>query len=54
MLDNSLSITNARKIVDTRNKLIHSYDEVDQIIIWEIVVKHLPTLKKEITVLLAT
>lgn len=53
-LDNSLSITNARKIVDTRNKLIHSYDEVDEMIIWEIVIKHLPILKNEVTVLLAS
>lgn len=28
-------IENARKIVDTRNWVIHAYDSVDEIIIWE-------------------
>lgn len=52
-LDENLPITNARKIVDTRNKLIHGYDEVDMMLIWEIVVKHLPVLIAEIRPLLA-
>lgn len=52
-LDEHLPITNARKIVDTRNKLIHGYDEVDMMLIWEIVVKHLPVLIAEIRPLLA-
>jgi uncharacterized protein with HEPN domain len=47
-----LPVTNARKIVDTRNKLIHGYDEVDSVLIWEIVVVHLPVLKREVTSLL--
>lgn len=51
-LDERLPITNARKIVDTRNKLIHGYDEVDMTLVWEIVVKHLPILIEEIRPLL--
>lgn len=35
-LNKGLPITNARKIVDTRNKLIHGYDEVDMILVWEL------------------
>lgn len=31
-IDNSIKISNARKIVDTRNKIIHGYDEVDDIL----------------------
>lgn len=51
-LDANLPITNARKIVDTRNKFIHGYDEIDKVMIWEIVVKHLPILKTEVQTLL--
>ena len=45
-------IKNARKIVDTRNWVIHSYDSVDDVVIWNIVSKHLPKLKIEIDELL--
>ena len=31
-IDNSIKISNARKIVDTRKKIIHGYDEVDAIL----------------------
>lgn len=47
-----LPITNARRIVNTRNKLIHGYDSVDNAEIYTIVVKHLPILKSEIETLL--
>jgi uncharacterized protein with HEPN domain len=30
-----LEITNARKIVDTRNRIIHGYDSVSEAIIWQ-------------------
>ncbi len=46
--DPDLEIENARKIVDTRNWVIHGYDKVDDVIIWGIISKHLPKLKKEI------
>ncbi len=46
--DPDLEIENARKIVDTRNWVIHGYDKVDDVIIWEIISKHLPKLKEEI------
>lgn len=43
-----LQIEHARRIVDTRNWVIHGYDRVDDVIIWGIVVNHLPKLQKEI------
>lgn len=46
--DSSLEISNARKIISFRNFIIHSYDNVENEIIWGIVKKHLPLLKKEI------
>jgi uncharacterized protein with HEPN domain len=52
-LDNSIHLTNSRKIVDTRNRIIHGYDTVSDDIIWGIVIKQLPLLKSEIENLLA-
>lgn len=43
-----LNFENARKVVDTRNWVIHGYDKVDDVIIWGIVINHLPKLQKEI------
>lgn len=47
-LNPEIHINNARKIVDTRNWVIHGYDSVDNVIIWGIVLNHLPLLYKEI------
>lgn len=47
-----LDISNARKFVDVRNRIIHGYDSVSDDVIWGIVIKHLPILRKEIDVLL--
>ena len=41
-------ITNSRRIIDTRNYVIHGYDKVDNAIIWGIIIKHLPKLKDKI------
>ena len=51
-LDSSINIENARKIVDLRNWVIHSYDKIDAVIIWGIVSKQLPILKKQVDKLL--
>ncbi|WP_295731598.1 HepT-like ribonuclease domain-containing protein [uncultured Muribaculum sp.] len=48
-----INITSARKIVDTRNYVIHSYDSLIPEILWAIVVNHLPCLKAEVDSLLA-
>lgn len=51
-INTAILITNARKIVDTRNRLIHGYDSVDNTEIWAILINHLPVLKKEVSSLL--
>ncbi|MFZ4544816.1 MAG: HepT-like ribonuclease domain-containing protein [Saprospiraceae bacterium] len=43
-----MEITNALKIVDLRNWLIHGYDKVDDIIICGIIINHIPLLKQEV------
>jgi uncharacterized protein with HEPN domain len=47
-----VQITDIRKIVDTRNRIIHGYDSVTDDVIWTIVVKHLPKLDEEVKRLL--
>ena len=47
-LEPAIQIQNARQIIDTRNWVIHGYDKVDDVVIWGIVSKNLPELKKEV------
>lgn len=42
-----LKVESARAIVGMRNRLIHSYDNIDDKIVWEVVRNHLPVLKAE-------
>lgn len=45
-------ISDSRKIVDTRNRIIHGYDSVSEDIIWLIINRYLPILEKEVKELL--
>lgn len=47
-LNPNIKISSARRIVDTRNYVIHGYDSVTNEIMWGIVIKHLPLLKEEV------
>lgn len=47
-----IAITGARRIVDARNKIIHGYDEIQLVQIWNIIINHLPLLKQEVEGLL--
>lgn len=51
-LDSEIKIENARKIVDTRNWVIHGYDKVDDVVIWGIISNHLPKLNEAVEMLL--
>ncbi|WP_396171622.1 DUF86 domain-containing protein [Flavobacterium sp.] len=50
--DNHIQISNSRKIVDVRNRIIHGYDSVSDDVIWGIVIINLPVLQKEVESLL--
>jgi len=39
--DNNFRLENARKIVGTRNRIIHGYDKITDELIWSIVINHL-------------
>lgn len=47
-IDPKLPVTSARKVVDTRNFVIHAYDSLRPDMLWAIVVRHMPLLKEEI------
>lgn len=51
-IDPNIQITESRKIVDTRNRIIHGYDVVSDDVIWLIVNKSLPILEQEVKDLL--
>jgi uncharacterized protein with HEPN domain len=41
-------LQNISQIIGLRNRIIHAYDSINDAVIWAIVQKHLPNLKKEI------
>lgn len=47
-----IPISYARLIVDLRNKVIHAYDNVNDIVIWNVIMNHIPLLKTETELLL--
>lgn len=53
-LDSTLPITDSRKIVGTRNYVVHAYDSLRPDMLWGIVINRLPKLKEEVTALLDT
>ena len=51
--DPAFSLPNARAIVQTRNRIIHSYEKVENEFLWGLVKRHIPELKKEVERILA-
>ena len=47
-IEPDIKISNARKIVGARNRIIHGYDDIDNVEIWSIIINSLPILKEEI------
>lgn len=47
-IDLNIRILNVRKIISLRNKIIYGYDEVDNVIIYIVVIKYVDILKKDI------
>jgi uncharacterized protein with HEPN domain len=46
--DASINLTNSRKIVDTRKRIIHGYESVSDEILSSIILQHLPVLKLDV------
>lgn len=47
-IDSNIEISDARRIVDLRNWVIHGYDKVDDVIIWGIISRDIPKLKNQV------
>lgn len=41
-------LNSSLQIINFRNRLVHAYDAIDDAIVWVIIQKHLPELKKEV------
>jgi uncharacterized protein with HEPN domain len=50
--DPEFKIENARNIIGTCNRIIHSYDAISDELIWSIIINHLPLLKIEVNELM--
>jgi uncharacterized protein with HEPN domain len=53
-IDPDFPIDASRKIVDTRNRIIHGYDSVSEDVLWLIIVNYLPNLEKQVKECLST
>ena len=42
-----IEIINAQKIIGTRNRIAHEYDCISNEVIWTIIIRELPKLRKE-------
>ncbi len=42
------SIPNARGVIDTRNRIIHAYDNVRPDFLWALYMRHIPLLKTDV------
>lgn len=50
--EKSFIIKHEKEIINFRNRLVHSYDNIDNSIVWAIIKRHLNPLKNEVEVLL--
>ena len=46
--ESNIKINNAKRIIGTRNRIAHEYDNISDEIIWTIITKELPKLREEI------
>jgi uncharacterized protein with HEPN domain len=47
-MDSTFPLDEARNIIGTRNRIIHSYDNISDEVIWTIVSRDLPKLKTQV------
>ena len=51
-LNPDIPLSSKPQIIGMRNRVIHGYDKVDDVIVWGTIIRHLPDLKAEIELLL--
>lgn len=50
--DNQFELKESKKIISFRNRVIHSYDAVDDNLVWKVIIRDIPSLKAEVKKLL--
>ena len=50
-IDPNISISNSRRIVNARNRIIHGYDDIENVEVWSIIINNMPVLKQEVKML---
>jgi uncharacterized protein with HEPN domain len=50
-INSDIPITCVKQIIGLRNLIVHAYDSIEPSVLWRILIKDIPTLKKEIEVL---
>lgn len=45
-------LENSKEIIAFRNRLVHAYNNLEDEIIWAVIIRHLPALKSEVILLL--
>ncbi len=51
-LDPNVKITSKIEVIGMRNRIVHGYDMVSNVAVWDAVKTHIPILKQEIDILL--
>ena len=51
-LNPEIPLSGKKQIIAMRNRVIHGYDKIDDEIVWGVVVRHLPVLRKEVQALM--
>lgn len=46
--DPDFLIPNSKEVIATRNRIIHSYENVDPSFLWSLIMRHIPLLKKDV------
>jgi len=46
--ENYFNFKNTEKIIGTRNRINHGYDKISDVLVWSIVINHLPKLRDEV------
>ena len=41
-------LSNAKAIINARNRVIHGYDSVTTEFLWSLIIKHIPALKNDV------
>ena len=49
-----LELTDAQRIVQFRNHIVHGYDSIQHAAVWQVMQQHVPALRVEVTRLLDT